>query len=147
MTNAKSVKGERSVLALNLRNARLAAGFATVSDAARHIGVPVPTAIAHEGAGVSFRRPKLDQLRRYATAYGTTIDALEGGTIVKPAKKPANKTVAYQLVAVALQGEFADQLVTLKVPANYKVGDKLTIKGTVSGVLRRGGGADASALK
>ena len=147
MTNAKSIKGERSVLALNLRNARLAAGFQTVSDAARHIGVPVPTAIAHEGAGGSFRRPKLDQLRRYATAYNTTIDALEGGTIVKPAKKPANKTVAYQLVAVALQGELADQLVTLKVPDNYKVGDKLTIKGTVSGVLRKGGGgADASAL-
>ena len=55
MTNAKSIKGERSVLALNLRNARLAAGFQTVSDAARHIGVPVPTAIAHEGAGISFR--------------------------------------------------------------------------------------------
>ena len=140
MKNAKSVKGERSVLALNLRNARLAAGFQTVSDAARHIGMPVPTAIAHEGAGSSFRRPKLDQLRLYATAYSTTIDALEGGTIVKPAKKPASKSVAYQLVAVALQGELADQLVTLKVPDNYKVGDKLTIKGTVSGVLRKGGG-------
>ena len=121
----------RTPLALNLRNARLAAGFETVSDAARHIGIPVPTAIAHEGAGVSFRRPKLDQLRRYATAYNTTIDALEGGTIVKPPK-----SVAYHLVAVALQGDVGEQHITLRVPSSRKVGDKVTISGTVSAILR-----------
>ena len=128
-------KNERSALALNLRNARLAAGFDTVSDAARHIGIPVPTAVAHEGAGSSFRKPKLDQLRRYAIAYHTTIDALEGGTIVEPPKP--QKTVAYHLVAVALQGEAADQHITLKIPTTRKVGDKVTITGTVSGVLRK----------
>ena len=121
----------RTPLALNLRNARLAAGFETVSDAARHIGIPVPTAIAHEGAGSSFRRPKLDQLRRYATAYNTTIDALEGGTIVKPPK-----SVAYHLVAVALQGDVGEQHITLRVPSSRKVGDKVTISGTVSAILR-----------
>lgn len=102
-----------------------------MSDAARHIGVPVPTAIAHEGAGSSFRRPKLDQLRRYATAYNTTIDALEGGTIVKPPK-----SVAYHLVAVALQGDVGEQHITLRVPSSRKVGDKVTISGTVSAILR-----------
>lgn len=128
-------KNERSALALNLRNARLAAGFETVSDAARSIGIPVPTAVAHEGAGTSFRKPKLDQLRKYAIAYNTTIDALEGGTIVAPPKP--TKSVAYHLVAVALQGEVADQHITLKIPTTRKVGDKVTITGTVSGILRK----------
>lgn len=137
MVSAKNITNERSALALNLRNARLAAGFETVSDAARHIGIPVPTAVAHEGAGRSFRKPKLDQLRRYATAYNTTIDALEGGTIVKPAKKPAPKSVAYHLVAVALQGDVGEQHITLRVPSSRKVGDKVTISGTVSAILRK----------
>lgn len=128
-------KNERSALALNLRNARIAAGFETVSDAARHIGIPVPTAVAHEGARTSFRKPKLDQLRKYAIAYNTTIDALEGGTIVAP-PKPV-KSVAYHLVAVALQGEAADQHITLKIPTTRKVGDKVTITGTISGILRK----------
>lgn len=83
-------KSIRSAVALNLRNARIAAGFETVSDAARHIGIPVPTAIAHEGKGSSFRKPKLEHLRRYAIAYNTTIDALEGGTVV--AAEPAKAT-------------------------------------------------------
>ena len=137
MVSAKNITNERSALALNLRNARLAAGFDTVSDAARHIGIPVPTAVAHEGAGKSFRKPKLDQLRRYATAYNTTIDALEGGTIVKPPKKPAPKSVAYHLVAVALQGDVGEQHITLRVPSSRKVGDKVTISGTVSAILRK----------
>lgn len=76
----------RSTIAKNLRDARIAAGFETVSDAARYIGIPVPTAVAHEGKGASFRNPKLEQLRRYAAAYNTTIDALEGGTILSPGK-------------------------------------------------------------
>ena len=80
--NRKPKKNLRSPIATNLRAARIAAGFDTVSDAARHIGIPVPTAVAHEGGPASFRRPKLEQLRRYAIAYNTTIDALEGGTIV-----------------------------------------------------------------
>jgi SOS-response transcriptional repressor LexA len=79
------------LIARNLRTARLAAGFRTASDAARHIGIPVPTVIAHEGAGASFRNPKLDQLRRYAAAYNTTIDALEGGTLITLA--PATRDV------------------------------------------------------
>lgn len=65
-------------IAVNLRNARLAAGFKTVSEAARYIGMSVQSAISHEGKGVSFRYPKLDHLRNYARAYNTTIDALEG---------------------------------------------------------------------
>lgn len=129
-------KDERTALARNLRAARLAAGFETVSDAARHIGIPVPTAVAHEGAGSSFRKPKLEQLRKYAIAYNTTIDALEGGTIVQPKPAP-NKTVAYQLVAVALQDELADQHITVKVPSEHKVGDRITISGKVSGILRK----------
>ena len=84
---AKKERSERrSAIAKNLRDARIAAGFDTVSDAARFIGIPVPTAVAHEGKGASFRNPKLEQLRRYAAAYNTTIDALEGGTIVAPGK-------------------------------------------------------------
>lgn len=78
------------LIAKNLRTARLAAGFKTASDAARHIGIPVPTVIAHEGSGSSFRNPKLDQLRRYAAAYNTTIDALEGGTLIA-APKPETR--------------------------------------------------------
>ena len=78
----KPKKTLRNPIATNLRAARIAAGFDTVSDAARHIGIPVPTAVAHEGGAASFRKPKLEQLRRYAIAYRTTIDALEGGTIV-----------------------------------------------------------------
>lgn len=70
-------------IAISLRNARLAAGFETVSEAARFIGMSVQSAIAHEGKGVSFRYPKLEHLRKYASAYRTTIDALEGD--VKPA--------------------------------------------------------------
>lgn len=81
-------KSERSVIAKNLRDARLAAGFESVSDAARFIGIPVPTAVAHEGKGTSFRRPKLEQLRKYAQAYNTTIDALEGGTIIDAGLEP-----------------------------------------------------------
>jgi SOS-response transcriptional repressor LexA len=90
MTKAKLTKSERrSTIAQNLRTARLAAGFETVSDAARFIGIPVPTAIAHEGKGSSFRNPKLEQLRRYAAAYKTTIDWIEGGTIVTPGRPAA----------------------------------------------------------
>lgn len=132
---ATTEKSGRTVIAQNLRAARLAAGFETVSDAARHIGIPVPTALAHEGSGSSFRKPKLEQLRKYAIAYKTTIDALEGGTIVQPA--PEKKTVHYQLVAVALQGELEDQHVTLKIPSEHKVGDRITISGKVSGILRK----------
>ena len=102
-------KKERSYhpVALNLHNARIAAGFDSISEAARFIGVPVPTAVAHEGAGKSFRKPKLDQLRRYATAYHTTIDALEGGTIVAPPKATVahKETAAFKnMVAAPILG-------------------------------------------
>lgn len=134
---APTKKPDRNPIAANLRAARLAAGFATVSEAARHIGIPVPTAVANEGSGSSFRKPKLEQLRRYAKAYNTTIDALEGGTIVEPPVQPAQKNVYYQLVAVALQGELADQHVTLKIPGAHKIGERITISGTVSGIIRK----------
>lgn len=87
-----SKKSERSPIAKNLKDARIAAGFETVSDAARFIGIPVPTAVAHEGKAASFRRPKLEQLRKYAQAYNTTIDALEGGTIFDMGHEPRMPT-------------------------------------------------------
>ncbi len=134
---ATTRKESQAIIARNLRAARLAAGFETVSQAARHIGIPVPTAIQHEGKGSSARQPKLEHLRKYAIAYNTTIDALEGGTIIAPPKPAPNKSVAYHLVAVALQGEAADQHITLKIPTTRKVGDKLTITGTVAGIIRK----------
>ncbi len=96
----KPKKQDRDPIAVNLRNARLAAGFESISDAARHIGIPVPTAVAHEGGPSSFRRPKLEQLRKYALAYNTTIDALEGGTIISlrrpEADVPTRPVPAYE---------------------------------------------------
>jgi hypothetical protein len=74
-------------------------------------------------------------LRKYAIAYRTTIDDLEGGTIVAPAEPP--KSVAYHLVAVALQGEAADQHVTVRIPSSHKVGDDITLRGRVTAVLRK----------
>lgn len=76
---ARVTKPLRQVIAANLREARIRAGFESISEAARHIGIPVPSAVAHEGSGASFRRPKLEMLRLYAQAYHTTIDALEYG--------------------------------------------------------------------
>lgn len=101
-------KSERSVIAKNLRDARIAAGFESVSDAARFIGIPVPTAVAHEGKGTSFRRPKLEQLRKYAQAYATTIDALEGGIIsdAGPAARVPSRDIptADNLIAAPILG-------------------------------------------
>lgn len=98
----------RSQIAINLKNARLAAGFESISDAARHIGIPIPSAVAHEGAGTSFRKPKLEQLRRYAIAYNTTIDALEGGTLVGSTRPAATPTriidVPANLVSASILG-------------------------------------------
>ena len=114
----KPKKETRDPIAVNLRNARLAAGFETISDAARHIGIPVPTAVAHEGGEKSFRRPKLEQLRRYALAYNTTIDALEGGTVVSfdapaddvPTRElPAHQTIiAAPVLATAAAGQWRE---------------------------------------
>lgn len=136
--SATTKKQERSSIAANLRAARLAAGFETISDAARHIGIPVPTAVAHEGAGSSFRKPKLDLLRRYATAYNTTIDALEGGTIVTPAPaKSIREEIARQLVSVALSGQFEGQHLAIAAPTNAKLGDSITISGKITGIIRK----------
>jgi transcriptional regulator with XRE-family HTH domain len=125
---------ERPAIAANLRTARIAAGFDSISDAARHIGIPVPTAVAHEGGPRSFRRPKLEQLRRYAQAYGTTIDALEGGTILPPPPRPAG---AQHLVAVEITSPGERQQITLQLPTTYKVGDTITISGRITGVFRK----------
>lgn len=89
-TTKATKTAKRSPLAANLRAARIAAGFESASEAARYLGIPVPTAVAHEGAGTSFRRPKLEHLRKYAQAYGTTIDALEGGTIISVGSPPSS---------------------------------------------------------
>jgi len=129
---------ERNPIATNLRTARIAAGFDTVSDAARHIGIPVPTAVAHEGAGSSFRNPKLEHLRKYADAYNTTIDALEGGTIVAPpAPKKIREEVARQLVSVVLSGQYEGQQLAVAAPTSTKLGDKITITGKITGIIRK----------
>lgn len=129
---------KRSAIAANLRAARIAAGFSTVSDAARHIGIPVPTAVAHEGVGSSFRKPKLDQLRKYATAYNTTIDALEGGTVVAPAEaKKKREEIARQLVSIALSGQFEGQHLAVAAPTSAKLGDNITISGKITGIIRK----------
>jgi transcriptional regulator with XRE-family HTH domain len=125
---------ERPAIAANLRAARLAAGFETVSDAARHIGIPVPTAVAHEGGARSFRRPKLEQLRKYAIAYGTTIDALEGGTIVAP---PAPADIPRHLVSLKLAAYLGGATITVELPTSYKVGDEVTLLGRVTGIFRK----------
>lgn len=78
----------RHPIAVALREARLAAGFLTASEAARAMGVPVPSVIAHEGAGKSFRTPKAEYLQLYAKTYGTPIESLLG-----PAKAPAPRRV------------------------------------------------------
>ena len=136
--SAATDKPGRSPIAANLRAARLAAGFQSISDAARHIGIPVPTAVAHEGSGSSFRKPKLEQLRRYATAYNTTIDALEGGTIVTPpAPKKVREEIARQLVSIALSGQLEGQQIAIAAPDKYKLGDTITISGKISGILRK----------
>lgn len=129
---------KRSAIAANLRAARLAAGFVHISDAARHIGIPVPTAIAHEGSGSSFRKPKLEQLRKYAIAYNTTIDALEGGTIVAPPEqKKTREEIARQLVSIALSGQYEGQHLAVAAPKTAKLGDKVTITGTVTSIIRK----------
>lgn len=128
---------QRSAIAANLRAARLAAGFKTVSEAARHIGISAQTAIAHEGRGKSFRHPKLEYVRRYAIAYNTTIDALEGGTIIPPEPKKAREEVARQLVSIALSGQFEGQHLAVAAPSSAKLGDKVTISGKITGVIRK----------
>lgn len=125
---------QRPAIAANLRNARIAAGFETVSDAARHIGIPVPTAVAHEGGTKSFRRPKLEQLRKYAIAYGTTIDALEGGTIIAP---PSPRDVPLHLVSLKLAAYLGGATITVELPTKYKVGDEVTLLGRVTGIFRK----------
>ena len=78
----------RHPIAAALREARLAAGFQTASEAARAMGVPVPSVIAHEGAGKSFRTPKAEYLQLYAKTYCTPIESLLG-----PAKAPTPRRV------------------------------------------------------
>jgi transcriptional regulator with XRE-family HTH domain len=128
-------KEQRPAIAANLRAARIAAGFDTVSDAARHIGIPVPTAVAHEGGARSFRRPKLEQLRKYAIAYGTTIDALEGGTIVAPERAPAD--APRHLVSLKLAAYLGGATITVELPTTYKVGDEVTLLGRITGIYRK----------
>lgn len=47
----------RSPFAHRLRTARNEAGHRTASAAARSLGVPVPTVVAHEAAGSNHRPP------------------------------------------------------------------------------------------
>ena len=75
-------------IAAALREARLSSGFQTVSEAARAMGVPVPSAISHEGTGKSFHKPKLEYLQLYAKTYGVSLESLVG-----PAKAPSPRRV------------------------------------------------------
>ena len=86
MLTKKKPKKVYPAVARNLRKARLEAGYKTVSDAARRMGIPVPSAVAHEGAGTSFRNPKLNALVVYALAYNTTIEKLAGVTSGRKSK-------------------------------------------------------------
>jgi transcriptional regulator with XRE-family HTH domain len=73
--------------ALRLRAAREAAGFETASDAARYLGLPIPTVVAHEGTKHSGRNPKLQVLEVYAIGYKVSLDYLLGRTLPKPPRK------------------------------------------------------------
>lgn len=60
--------------------ARVNAGFDTITAGAKAAGVKLPSAIAHEnwqtGSG---RMPKLGALLKYAAAYGVSLDWLVTG--------------------------------------------------------------------
>ena len=130
----KKPKPVRHPISVNLREARLKAGFQSISEAARHIGIAVPSAVAHEGSGTSFRRPKLEMLRLYAQAYHTTIDALEYGGARIVSQPRTRATVATrdvpevaQLVGVPILGT-AQAGYWTEVDPLHKTGDTAPAK-------------------
>jgi hypothetical protein len=76
----------RSPFASRLRTARNEAGHRTASAAARSLGVPVPTVVAHEAAGSNHRVPNGEHLAMYAKAYGVSVEWLLNGVEPKPPK-------------------------------------------------------------
>lgn len=72
-----------------LKAARLAAGYKTASDAARALGMPIPTVIAHEGRGTSYRKPKAADLLAYAKAYKVPVGELADNDRGRRRRAPA----------------------------------------------------------